>query len=381
MDYLLEVSRIIDGGLKGDRSKVVGYAQQLSRKLRESGDTKAADRLDRCVSNLESSEVALSRASAPARLPVDQDSRLPLGDEEWVSADTTPIVLEPSVAEKVEQFLSFVRAADKLIANGVGVSPTMIAYGPPGVGKTQLARHIAGRLELPLLTCRSDSLISSFLGNTARNLRMLFDHARSRPCVLFLDEIDSLAKQRDDHHEVGELKRVVVSLLQNIDSLHDETILVAATNHHHLLDPALWRRFAYKIEMPMPSEAAREAMLSLFLGDASIDTSLGDISKLSEGLSGSDLRLACSSAIRSAVIRGDENVSEDDLLRELLRSRLGEAISFVEADVESVFAAREAAPKLMTCKRLASLFGTSEPTISRRLKAAAGGENGRRQRA
>lgn len=380
MEYLLEISRIVDGALKGDRSKVIGYVQQLTRKLRDAGDKKSADRLERSLGNLENSEVALSRVLAPVRLPVDQDSRLPLGDEEWVVPNSAPIVLEPAVAERVDQFLAFVSAADKLIAHGVGVSPTMIAYGPPGVGKTQLARHIASRLELPLLTCRSDSLISSFLGNTARNLRMLFDHARSRPCVLFLDEIDSLAKLRDDHHEMGELKRVVVSLLQNIDSLHDETILIAATNHHHLLDPAIWRRFAYRIEMPKPSAISRRDILKLFLVEADLDEATDELSELADGLSGSDIRLACLSAMRAAIIRGETAASIDDVIRELLRARLGETFSFAEADAARIAAARETAPRLMTCKRLAAIFETSEPTISRRLKAA-GGMNARQQRA
>lgn len=380
MDYLLEISRIIDGALKTDRPKVVGYVQQLVRKLKDAGDSKAATRLERTLGNLESSELALSRALAPSRLPVDQDSRLPLGDEEWIDKNATPVILEPGIAERVDEFLTFVRHADRLIASGVGLSPSMILYGPPGVGKTQLARSIAGRLGLPLITCRSDSLISSFLGNTARNLRVLFDHARSRPCVLFLDEIDSLAKLRDDQHEMGELKRVVVSLLQNIDALHEETILIAATNHHHLLDPAIWRRFAYRIEVPMPSPAARKEMLSTFLGGDHAAEHLDDLADLSDGMSGSDIRQCCNSAIRSALVRGDDNPTIDDVVRALLRARVGEALSFADADHISIRAARDLAPRLMTCKRLATLFGTSEPTISRRLKAA-GESHGEQRRA
>ncbi|MBK9619680.1 MAG: ATP-binding protein, partial [Candidatus Obscuribacter sp.] len=99
-----------------------------------------------------------------------------------------------------------------------------------------------------------------------QNLRVLFEHAKARPCVLFLDELDSLGKLRDDKHELGELKRVVVSLLQNIDALHNETVLLSATNHEHLLDSAIWRRFCFQVKVDKPDEHSRESMAASFLG-------------------------------------------------------------------------------------------------------------------
>ena len=96
----------------------------------------------------------------------------------------------------------------------------MLLYGPPGVGKSETAKYVAARLEVPLYTVRTDSLVSSYLGSTSKNLRSVFDFVSAEPCVLFLDELDAIAKQRDDSQELGELKRVVISLLQNIDKLN-----------------------------------------------------------------------------------------------------------------------------------------------------------------
>lgn len=370
MEYLLEVSRIIDGAVKGDRAKVAGYVQQLIRKLRESGEEKAADRLNRVLSELQNSDMRLSGSNGQLRLPVDHDSRLSLGDESWIRTEEVEVILNSGVRERVEEFLTFVRASDELLANRVGVAPSMILYGPPGIGKTELARYIAAQLQLPLITARSDSLISSFLGNTAKNLRMLFEHAMSRPCVLFLDELDSVAKLRDDHHEMGELKRVVVSLLQNIDALGNETVLLAATNHQHLLDPAIWRRFAYRLEMKLPNYDERTKMFAIFLADYVMKDDLLPLAAASEGLSGADLKMISNAAIRSAVVRGEDMVRSNDVLRGLVRSRLGETFPFALEEPTQVHAVRDLDPKVFTVKRLAALFETSEPTISRRLKDA-----------
>jgi SpoVK/Ycf46/Vps4 family AAA+-type ATPase len=126
-------------------------------------------------------------------------------------------------------------------------------------------------------------LISSYLGSTSKNIRSLLEYAQSEPCVLFLDEFDSIAKARDDRNEIGELKRVVVSLLQNIDNLED-TILIAATNHVHLLDPAIGRRFHYKIELLPPEMTERKKIfLSLLRKFPFEDQEIDSLVSFSEG--------------------------------------------------------------------------------------------------
>jgi Cdc6-like AAA superfamily ATPase len=259
MQYLTEILNLVEAAVSGDRKKGASYAQLLAEKLETSGQKKAADRIRRTVvSNPLSAVSAMGVTALQERLPVDSESRLSLADETFVSPDEAHVYLAPQAEAMVEEFIAYVRAADRLQEEGVGIAPSLLMYGPPGCGKTELARYIAAKLAFPLITARVDTLISSFLGSTSKNLRLLFDHTAVRPCVLFLDEFDALAKLRDDKQELGELKRVVVSLLQNIDAVQGQTVILAATNHEHLLDPAIWRRFAYRVHIDMPKDDARQ---------------------------------------------------------------------------------------------------------------------------
>lgn len=124
--------------------------------------------------------------------------------------------------------------------------------GEPGNGKTSLAEGIAHALAVPLVVARYDGLIASYLGETSSRLAKLFDYVRTRACVLFFDEFDTVGKERGDAHETGEIKRVVSSLLLQIDSLPSHVVVVTATNHPELLDRAVWRRFQLRLELPPP---------------------------------------------------------------------------------------------------------------------------------
>lgn len=365
MQYLTEILSLVEAAVSGDRRKGSSYAQLLAEKLDASGERRAAGRVRRAIAANPLSGVATAGAAVQERLPVDSESRLSLADETFVPIEEVEVFLDPHIEATVEEFISYVSASDKLVEEGIGISPSMLMYGPPGCGKTELARYIAAKLRLPLITARIDTLISSFLGSTSKNLRLLFDHVSSRRCVLFLDEFDALAKLRDDKQELGELKRVVVSLLQNIDAVAGETVLLAATNHEHLLDPAIWRRFAYRIHIELPKFEARQQMFEKFIGHSITKRSLDRYAKASEGLSGSDIRQICENARRAAVVEKTDGVTEGDLLRRLLMR----TIDSEGLEVPQLIAkAKERLPDVFTHRVLAAAFHMSPGNVTHILK-------------
>jgi len=360
--HLLELLKLVEAAIEGDRRKGTAYAQQLAEKLALDGEEKAAERLRRALASRTGSSVTAARTGQlEERLPVDSESRLSLANEERIAPDDTRLFFPSDVQETVNEFLRYVAASDQLIAEGLGVSPSLLMYGPPGCGKTALGRHIAARLGLPLITARSDTLISSYLGSTAKNLRLLFDHAAARPCVLFLDEFDAIAKLRDDQHELGELKRVVVSLLQNIDAVRGQTVLLAATNHDHLLDPAVWRRFAYRVHIRPPVDSARRDLFKEYLARAVSDKALERFAAASDGLSGSDIRDICEASRRASVLNAETELKEGDVLRRLLlRTVSTEGISVPEL----IARAKRSLPHVYTHRLLAEAFGMSPGNIT-----------------
>ncbi|MGN8009445.1 AAA family ATPase [Acinetobacter sp. 22301] len=368
MDHLSEVLKIIEGGIKGNTTQVTSYASLLADKLEKEGlERQAKNILNKINSSLSSIQgyttATMKSGVINAALPIDGDSRLTLGDETKPVLENNQVVFSDYIQNQIDEFLKFIDKSSLLENEGVGIAPSMLIYGPPGCGKTILANYMAANLDLPLITARCDTLISSYLGSTSKNLRSLFDHVASRPCVFFLDEFDALAKARDDQHELGELKRVVVSLLQNIDSLPTSTILIAATNHHELLDPAVWRRFAYRVQIPLPDKFLREELIQRFLGKF-LPKNIKNVVEASHGMSGAVIKQACQSAIRNAILNDKNTIEIDELIFRLIHNQYDEIISKDISIEEKVKKLRELNPKLFTGTKLSSLFNISSGKVS-----------------
>lgn len=184
------------------------------------------------------------------------------------------LVLPPQARRSINELVEEHHRRDLLRSHGVEPRHRVMLVGPPGGGKTTLAEAVATELAVPLLTVRYEGLIGSYLGETASRMETLFDAVRVTPSVLFFDEFDAVAKERGDTHETGEIKRVVSSLLLQIDRLPSHVVVIAATNHAELLDRAAWRRMQLRLELPMPSRAAKVEWLSAWSSRSNVELGL-----------------------------------------------------------------------------------------------------------
>ena len=340
LKHTLEIMKIIEGALKSDTDKVVSYTKLLSNKLEEEGENKVAEKLKRTLSSNNSRKyMKAQNLDSVINVPVDQESRLSMADvlmPEEINAD---VVLNENEKDKIDDFILSYEKSDLLAASGLEFPNTLLFYGPPGCGKTKLAQYISKETGLPLLVARLDSLISSYLGNTAKNIRYLFEYVEKNPCILFLDEFDALAKLRDDKHELGELKRVVNSLLQNIDLLNEGNILIAATNHEQLLDPAVWRRFNYHLNIKKPTFESRVKLTKLFLGDNKLKNKEYEVlGQIFNNFTGSQIEDICYKSLRESIIR------ENKFNLQLLVKQFFSYINFF--DSEASLSRREKAKKM-----------------------------------
>lgn len=174
------------------------------------------------------------------------------------------MLLPPDVAKATSELIEEQQRRDILRSYGLEPRHRLLLSGPPGNGKTTLAEAIAQELMVPLFVVRYEAVVGSFLGETSGRLKRLFDFARTHQCVLFFDEFDTLGKERGDTHETGEIKRVVSSLLLQIDALPSHVVVVTATNHAELLDRAVWRRFQLRLNLPGPTTEQRTAWFARF---------------------------------------------------------------------------------------------------------------------
>ncbi|GBL10418.1 MAG: ATP-binding protein [Microcystis aeruginosa L111-01] len=251
-------------------------------------------------------------------LPKDRRSGEDLVILEESSIDSTQIVFNQETKAKIERVLDEHRQRQKLAKYGYLPKTKLLFWGPPGCGKTFTAKYLAYELGLPVGLLRLSAVISSFLGDTASHLQRVFNLANTTPMVLLLDEVDAVGKNRDDPNDVGELKRVVNSLLQAMDSFDSsKSIVIAASNHQYLLDPALWRRFDDLIEFSLPTKTEREFYLQRLLNGVYFDGSLEYIAKNMSSLSYADIQRITIEAIKTMILEGREQLQSQDISEQL----------------------------------------------------------------
>ena len=373
--FVSELVRIVNGALRLDVDKVRNYTAFLAQKREAAGDAATASRLRKA---LEENDHQLRPAEArfAHALPIDSESRFPLVEQVKLRGrDEPPLQLTQAQWDVVHEFVSVAKSYGSLVEmSDLAGAMSLLMYGAPGTGKSRLARYIATELGLDLYVARLDGLISSFLGSTAKNIRALFDFAAKTPCVLFLDEFDAIAKVRGDDQEMGELKRVVNSFLQNLDTLGGQSIVLAATNHENLLDAAVWRRFTYRVSLDLPDAAQRQRLWGDFLAPLSFsERDLTLLADLSEGFTGSDIR-ETSARLRRRQVASGQPVALKDLFPILLNLALDHQGKRFASQLQGkdanalVHLLRARDERLYSMAVLADLLGLSKATVHRMTK-------------
>lgn len=362
-DLKVWVTRLAEAALSGDHQRLEILMTKAVRSLKQDhpdlGDELGALLARHAVNP---GSLRWKEAGPP---PADADQGFALVRTDKLDAVFPPI-LHQEVARRVEQFLSERRQSQCLLREGFAPPRSLLLVGPPGTGKTMLARWCALQLNLPLLFLDLATAISSFLGKTGFNLRRVLDYARGRPCVLLLDEFDSIAKRRDDATELGELKRIVNVLLKELEDWPMHSVLVAATNHPDLLDPAIRRRFDITLDLPMPGDTERLSIMERAGGRFARefpDTLLKACAGSLKGASASDVDSLVQAAVRLHLSSGSP------LPRALvleLRDRFGDCLTGKHVGVLVRCLHAEGRGKL-TVRDLADLFGRSPSTIQHHL--------------
>jgi len=264
--------------------------------------------------------VNVTRGITASPIPVDSDSRLELVRRENIHELPIEPVWVPQIRGELQSVVKERIHQSELEAGGVKPTKSLLFVGPPGVGKTLAAHWIAREIQLPLLTLDLAAVMSSFLGRTGNNIRTVIDYAQKYPSVLLLDEFDAIAKRRDDIAEIGELKRLVTVLLQSIDEWPSEGLLIAASNHPDLLDPAVWRRFDRVIQFPLPVKSEIVETIKRIIGKNSDvkDSLIVALSVLYDGESFAEVQRQINQLRKSSIL--NKTPLEFDIIQLLVSS-------------------------------------------------------------
>ena len=306
--------QLIKTGTEGNQDAFKRVSEQLIQEERAKNHYLLANDLERILYGRRNAGGAANSLLSD-RIPKDKERNLPLLQIKEAVRRMEDVVLSDENASLLSELLQEHHRAEALQSYGLYPADRLLFCGPPGCGKTLTAEVLANELGLPLAIVRIDSVVSSFLGETAANLRQVFDFIATIPMVVLFDEFDALAKERADTAEHGELKRVVNAFLQMLDAYEGKSILVAATNHERILDAAIWRRFDEVLVFESPNLEQLRRLLSIKLRGLRREFEIEEarITSMFKGMSHADVERVLRRAAKDMVLTGKEFLSERHL--------------------------------------------------------------------
>lgn len=307
---------LLHSHVEGDDEQFLAVAMQLAAQEARQGHAKLAEELRRLVDTARAKKTSREGRRPPA-VPLAQ----PKGElsnlvaVRYSDIRLSGMVLPPELEKRLKRVLIEHHQKQRLHAAGLSPRRKLLLIGPPGSGKTMTAAAIAGELHQPLFTVLLDGLITKFMGETAAKLRLIFDAMAETRGVYFFDEFDAIGARRTERNDVGEIRRVLNSFLHFLERDDSDSLIIAATNHPELLDPALYRRFDDVIEYALPDLQIASRILETRLSTFStkgIDWQAA--ATAGEGLSQAELARAASEAAKRAVLDNRDRVNSDDLV-------------------------------------------------------------------
>ncbi len=298
-----------------DDEHFYAVAMQLAAHEARLGHGKLARELRALIDDARTKRPAAQRAPQPVPLALPRGELAGLLSVSYPDTRLPDMILPYEVERKLQRVLREQRQQSKLLTHGLPPRSKLLLLGPPGSGKTLTARALSGELKLPLFTILLDGLITKFMGETAAKLRLVFDAIRETRGVYLFDEFDAIGGQRSLMNDVGEIRRVLNSFLHFLEEAEPTSLIVAATNHPDLLDPALFRRFDDVVEYSLPTaELAEKTFKTRLQGLQTDDLDWPRVVQAAEGLSYDEITKACRDAAKEAILEGTETVTTESLL-------------------------------------------------------------------
>ncbi|PJI36527.1 AAA family ATPase [Acinetobacter pseudolwoffii] len=294
------------------------FAESLEKLLKASPTRTAANSIVRESPSFEVMEKKMNASGFSLNSPIDQDTHLSLLTK--VEIDTSTLLVNETLKNELDAFIKERKKANILKKFNLKPVQSAIFIGKPGLGKSLSASYLAKNLKLPLYKLDLATIMSSYLGKSGINLKAAFQFAKQNPCVLFLDEIDAIAKTRNDSNDIGELKRIVTVILQELDSWETDSIIIAATNHPELIDRAIWRRFDSTIKFDIPTDALLSKAILFFSQESEEDVSkyLPLLSEIYKGKSFADIESEILKIRKVLILEGDIETYLSDYITKLI---------------------------------------------------------------
>ena len=321
------LKKLLAGFQRRDDQAFRQAAEELIHEERKKQHPVLANELERILRNGHPEENTTKRLLPIDQGPLDADRKMALLEVRQPQRYLDGLVLDGQTRSTVERIMHDFREWDVLEANGLPPVKRVLFCGPSGCGKTVTAEAIAAELSLPLVYVRFDAVVSSLLGETAANLRKVFDYARRGQWVLFFDEFDAIGRSRDDTTEHGEIKRVLNSFLQIMDNFDGKSLVIAATNFEQVLDPAIWRRFDEVVRFERPQEEQLLCLIGKRLAPLSFtDTQVAGLARALAGSSYSDAERVSLDIRKSCVLRNDRQLKTKDVEEALARHQYRQSV-------------------------------------------------------